>query len=245
VSAFSEDRFLDGRVIARQPIRGFRSGLDAVMLAAAVPAAAGDHVLELGCGAGVGSLCLAARVESCVITGIDTLGDLVDLANDNARANGMESRVHFVAGDALNPPAALRRSFDHVLVNPPFHDDEGDISPDRARALALQDGGRLGDWISTGLKRVKSQGTFTSIIRADRLAEALAELPPRGVTLFPLWPRSDTSAKRVILQLRKDSRAPPVLLPGLVLHETGGAYTRAADVILRGGGSLALGSPRL
>jgi tRNA1Val (adenine37-N6)-methyltransferase len=245
VSAFSEDRFLDGRVIARQPIRGFRSGLDAVMLAAAVPAAAGDHVLELGCGAGVASLCLAARLKSFKITGIDTLGALVDLANDNARANGMELRAQFIVGDALDPPAALRRSFDHVFANPPFHDDEGDTSPDRERASALQDGGRLGDWISMGLKRVKSQGTFTSIIRADRLAEALAELSPRGVTLFPLWPRSDAPAKRVVLQARKDSRAPLTMLPGLVLHEPKGAYTLAAHAILREGGSLALASPRL
>jgi tRNA1(Val) A37 N6-methylase TrmN6 len=245
VSDFSEDRFLDGRVIARQPIRGFRSGLDAVMLAAAVPATAGDRVFELGCGVGVASLCVAARVESCAITGIDTLGELVDLANANAHANGMESRVHFVAGDALDPPAALRRSFDHVFVNPPFHDDEGNISPDRARALALQDGGRLGDWFSKGLKRVRSQGTFTSIIRADRLAEALAELPPHGVTLFPLWPRSDAPARRVIVQARKDSRAPLTLLPGLVLHEPEGINTEAADAILRTGGSLALASPRL
>ena len=32
----SEDRFLDGAVFARQSLTGFRAGLDAVMLAAAV-----------------------------------------------------------------------------------------------------------------------------------------------------------------------------------------------------------------
>jgi len=53
------DTFLDGRVIARQPQTGFRAGLDAVMLAAAVPD--GANALELGAGAGTASLCLAAR----------------------------------------------------------------------------------------------------------------------------------------------------------------------------------------
>src|SRR5438270_343571 len=51
--AFSEDGFLGGRIVARQLREGFRSGTDAVMLAAAVFAKAGDDVLELGCGAGI------------------------------------------------------------------------------------------------------------------------------------------------------------------------------------------------
>ena len=52
------DTFLDGRVIVRQPETGFRAGLDAVMLAAAVPE--GATALELGAGAGPASQCLAA-----------------------------------------------------------------------------------------------------------------------------------------------------------------------------------------
>ncbi|RJL18858.1 methyltransferase, partial [Paracoccus siganidrum] len=56
-----EDGFLGGRLRIRQPARGYRSGADAVMLAAACPAAPGQRVLELGCGAGVASLCLGWR----------------------------------------------------------------------------------------------------------------------------------------------------------------------------------------
>jgi len=46
------ETFLDGRVRIAQPESGFRSGLDAVMLAAAVPAQAGQTALELGAGTG-------------------------------------------------------------------------------------------------------------------------------------------------------------------------------------------------
>ena len=44
------ETFLGGRVRIEQPESGFRSGLDAVMLAAAVPAQPGDTALELGAG---------------------------------------------------------------------------------------------------------------------------------------------------------------------------------------------------
>jgi tRNA1(Val) A37 N6-methylase TrmN6 len=238
----TEDRFLDGRVAVRQFAQGFRSGLDAVMLAAAVPAEGDDDVLELGSGAGVASLCLGARCTSARITGIDILAQLVDLANANARANRMESRVSFAAGDALAPPNELRRDFDHVFVNPPFHDQEGETSQNAERAVALGDEGRLSEWLTSGLRRVRSQGTLSIVLRADRLGEALAHLPERGIVLLPLWPRSGEPAKRVIVQVRKDSRAPLTFLPGLVLHEGDGRYTAAADAVLRGGGSLALGS---
>jgi tRNA1(Val) A37 N6-methylase TrmN6 len=247
VSESTDDKFLNGRVSVRQPVRGFRSGLDAVMLAAAVPALSGDKVLELGSGAGVASLCLVARVPDCSVAGIEIDPVLVETANANANAhaNGVASRAHFFAGDALAPSGELRQGFAHVFSNPPFHGVDGETPADAARELALHDDGRLAEWFTAGIKRVISGGTFTAIIRADRLAEALGALPARGVATFPLWPRTGEPAKRIILQATKGSRAPLALLAGLVLHESNGRYTREADAVLRDGASLALAKPRL
>ena len=230
----SEDRFLGGRLVVRQFRDGFRAGLDAVMLAAAVPATAGDEVLELGSGAGTASLCLAARVPGARITGTDIESDLVGLANGNATANAMGERVVFVTVDVLDLPADMRRDFDHVICNPPFHDAAGETSPDAARALALQDVGALADWLTVGMKRTISGGTFTTILRADRLGEALAALPETGVRIFPLWPHAGELAKRVIVQVKKGARSPLALLHGLVLHAGDGTYTAEADAVLRG-----------
>jgi tRNA1Val (adenine37-N6)-methyltransferase len=95
------------------------------------------------------------------------------------------------------------------------------------------------------LKRTISGGTFTAILRADRMNEALAALPLTGVNVLPLWPRAGESAKRVLVQVRKGSNAVFRLLPGLILHDDSGAYTLEADAILRGQAALALGVPRL
>lgn len=51
---FSEDRLLDGQVRLRQPVEGYRAGMDAVLLAAALDAKPGEHLVEFGCGAGAG-----------------------------------------------------------------------------------------------------------------------------------------------------------------------------------------------
>jgi tRNA1(Val) A37 N6-methylase TrmN6 len=240
VTGSTEDAFLDGRVQLSQPVRGFRSGLDAVMLAAAVPALAGDEVLELGAGSGAGSLCLAARVPGCKIVGVEIDPDLAQLANDNAAANGLGKRARFVAADVFDLPKPLRRSFDRVFCNPPFHACEGARPPERRRARALHDEGRLPDWLAAGVKRTASGGTFTAILRADRLRESLGALPELGVSMLPLWPKEREPAKRVILSVHKGSRAPLKLFPGLILHEKDGRYTPEADAILRHGHALCL-----
>ena len=62
----TRDRFLDGRLLVAQPRSGYRAAMDPVLLAAACPARPGEAVLELGCGAGVASLCLGWRLaELC------------------------------------------------------------------------------------------------------------------------------------------------------------------------------------
>lgn len=227
----SEDRFLDGRLSIRQPDGGFRAGLDAVMLASAVPAS-GD-CLELGTGPGAAALCVAVRARDVRVLGIEIDPALVAMAQANAAANGLLDRATFAAADALRLPAALRRQFDHVFCNPPFYAG-GEASPVAAKARAKMDGGALADWLHGGLKRTRSGGTFTAIVAADRLGEAMAALPGRGLTIFPLWPKAGAPAKRIILQARLGANSPPVLAAGLVLHQDDGRFTPSADAILRG-----------
>ncbi len=236
------ETFLDGRVRVTQPETGFRSGLDAVMLAAAVPAASGQSALELGAGSGAASLCLAARVPGLALTGIEKDTGVAALAQSNAAANGIS--CSFVAADIFALPPELKRDFDQVFANPPFH-GEGQVSPDERRAAALMDQGRLSDWLKLGLQRTVSGGFFTAILRADRLNEALASFPEKGLCAFPLWPRQTEAAKRVIVQARKGSNAPFALLPGLVLHQPDGSWTPEADAVLRRGNALALSGARL
>lgn len=232
--ATTEDRFLGGKLIIRQLAYGFRAGLDAVMLAASVPAIAGNRVLELGSGVGTASLCLAERVPDISVTGGEIDSELVRISNSNATANRLGDRVVFVTVDVLDLPSDMRRDYDHVFCNPPFHGPDGERSPDDDRANATHDDGTLAAWLAVGTKRVASGGTFTAIVRADRIAETLAALPDGGVRIFPLWPHAGQAAKRIIVQVRKGSRAPLELLSGLVLHKDDGSYTDDADAVLRG-----------
>lgn len=240
----TSDAFLGGRLTLRQPARGFRAGIDSVMLAAAVPAAPGERVLELGSGAGVAALCLAARTGAAV-TGIEPQPDLVALAAENAAANALGALAAFAEGAVEAMPDLPRDHFDHAMMNPPFYlEGREDTSPNAARRMALSaDGAALGRWVKTARTHLHAKGTLTAILPADRLGAMLAALETGfgGVVVFPLWPRAGAAAKRVIVRALKGSRAPLALSAGLVLHEAEAKYSAAAEAVLRGGHELPVG----
>lgn len=240
------DAFLGGRLTLRQPRAGYRAGVDPVLLAAAVPARAGESVLELGCGAGAAALCLGRRVPGARLTGLELQSEYAALARENAGANGIVLEV--VEGDLARMPAALRaRSFDHVLANPPyFRRDAGTRAGDAGREAAMGEAVPLALWIEAGMRRLRPGGRFTLIHLAERLPDLLEALRGRraAVTVLPVVPRAGRDATRVILEAVKGGRAPFRLLSPLVLHE-GAAHLRdredyapAVRSVLRDGAAL-------
>jgi len=144
------DGFLGGQLQIRQPIHGYRAATDPVFLAASLSAANGDQVLELGCGAGVASLCLASRLPDVQITGLELQSEYAALARLNAEANDIPFDV--IEGDLSQMPASLKEvSFDHVIANPPFF-DKGAVSKPlntgKATAHVIETG--LGQWVDAG-----------------------------------------------------------------------------------------------
>ena len=241
----TEDTLLDGRVRFRQPRSGYRAAIDTVLLAAAVPARAGERVADLGAGAGGASLALLARLSGVHVTGLEADAGMAALYDANGALNGFGDAMAAVIGNIAAPPAAIADgAFDHVMMNPPYQDKaSGNVSPNAAkrRANAETDAG-LDAWVGGAQRALKAKGYLTLVHRADRLDDIIAALAPGfgGITVFPLWPAEGVPAKRVIVRARKGVRTPAALLAGLVLHEGDGGYTPAADAVLRGRAALSL-----
>jgi tRNA1(Val) A37 N6-methylase TrmN6 len=232
---------LGGRVIHAQPARGHRTGIEPVLLAAAIPARAGQSVLEAGCGSGAGLLCLAARVPGLRGEGVEIDPDLATLAAANIEANGFEGldiRAADLAGFCPGPV------YDHAFANPPWHDAAGTASPDAARERAKRaEDGVFGLWAARLGAALRHRGTLTFIVAASVLPDCLAAFAQAGCgspAILPLWPRLGVAAKLVLLRGIRGGRGPAQLLPGLVLHTADGAFTAAAETVLRGGGPIAL-----
>jgi tRNA1(Val) A37 N6-methylase TrmN6 len=235
----TKDALLGGRIQLLQPARGYRVAIDAVLLAAAVDAAPGQRILDLGAGVGAVGLCLAARLAGCSVVGIELQAPLAELAERNANLNGMADRVRTVVHDLAQPlPADLGR-FDHVVTNPPYLAAAvADPSPDPSKALAtVESSADLARWLEVATAAAEPAGTLLIIHRSDRLDEILGHLGRLGwgdITVKRLPP-----AARILVRARRASRPVRHDAPPLTLHRPDGRYTDEAEAILRHASPLA------
>ncbi|MCF8478623.1 MAG: methyltransferase [Pseudolabrys sp.] len=245
----TEDAVLGGRLRLRQPKRGHRVGHDAILLAAATAAFAGEQAVDLGAGVGGAGLALAVRVPGLAVTLVEIDAGLCALADGNARRNAMAERVRAVACDAADGAALAAAGLaadgiDRVLMKPPFNDARRqNVSPDPRRRLAhAADSGLLARWIDSAGSLLKPQGTLTLIWRADGLDDVLAALTPAfgGVAVLPVWPRPGAAAIRVLVRAVKSGAGARRDLPALVLNDDDNRPSAAAEAVLRGGETLAL-----
>jgi tRNA1(Val) A37 N6-methylase TrmN6 len=246
----SEDAVLGGRLRLRQFKGGHRVGHDAILLAAACPARAGERAADLGAGVGAAGLALAARVEELKVTLVEVDERLAALAGENARANGLAGRVDVVNLDVTASSQSFAAaglcpdSIARILMNPPFNDPTRQrASPDEGRRLAhVGSGGGLAAWVKTASRLLRPRGTLSLIWRADTLDQVLRTLVPRfgEITILPVHPKPGRAAVRVLVRATKASRAPIALLPGFVLSDDYGRPLVEAESVLRGGALLPL-----
>ncbi len=229
-----------------QPKNGPRAAIDALFLAAAIPAASGNvqTVLEAGTGTGIASLALCSRIHDCHVTGVEVQCELLALARENVILNNFEDRVTLVeaditsSGEALSAAGLIREGYHHVAANPPYYTTgkaREQLEPSTARAYTAHPGD-LEKWIKFLSAMAAPRGSLTLIHKADALEDLLALLKGRfgALAVYPLFPKPGLPAKRVLIQGLKGSRAPLEMLPGMILHEADGSYTKQADLILRG-----------
>lgn len=234
--------FLGGKIRLHQARDGYRAGLDAALLAAAIHLKPGDRAAEFGCGAGAALLGAAVLNPGARLTGVERDGAAAALALSNTDLNALTDRVEIVEADAL-----ARRTdplLDAVFFNPPFFDDPNALrAPKAGKTGAWMNEAGLSAWIEAGLRRLKEGGVLTLVHRADALAAILAPLQGRAgdIAVLPVQGREGAPAKRVIVAARKVSKAPLRLLAPLVLHpDAGSAYTSRAQALLKGEARLAL-----
>ncbi|MDB5635769.1 MAG: hypothetical protein JWP51_677 [Bradyrhizobium sp.] len=248
---FTEDAFLGGQLLLRQPKSGHRAGHDAMLLAAATPARSGERVVDLGAGVGAAGLAVARRVAGIELVLVEIDAALAALARGNAASNGIAAQTIVLditsAADAFAAAGLVPDSVDVVLMNPPFNDpSRHQTSPDRGREIAhVATGTTLESWVHAGRRMLRSGGVLTLIWRADGLAEVLAALGRGfgGLTILPVHGDATSPAIRVLVRAVKGGKAPVRMLAALMLNDESAVPNKQVEDILAGKEILPLATP--
>lgn len=254
----TDDAFLGGKLHLLQPRRGYRAGIDAVLLAAAIPTGADRYpptqpptLLDVGAGVGTVGLCAARRTASLSVTLLEREAQLVDLARKNITRNGLDERVYVQLSDVTARGASPLscqlppESFSIVVANPPYADaTRGTLSSDplKRNSHALGPDETLDQWCRFLARMCRPGGLAIIIHTTESLGPILGGFNGRfgAVTIQPLHPRNGEEANRIIVTARKGQRGSLRLLPGIPLHGNGNAFTPRIASVLREGTGLDL-----
>jgi tRNA1(Val) A37 N6-methylase TrmN6 len=230
---------------------GHRAGMDAMMLAAAVPSSFAGRLADFGAGAGAAGLAVASRCPQASIVLVENAAEMLAFAQrsmahpDNRRLAG---RVALVAADVTLTGKARAvagladATFDFVVMNPPFNAGRDRATPDALKRDAhVMPDGMFERWIRSAAAIVRPRGGVAAIARPQSLGPILAALASRfgKVEILPIHPRPDAPAIRIVVRAVRASRAGLSLLPPLALHEAAGnRFSARADAINNGQASL-------
>lgn len=249
--ALSLDGFLGGNIYLYQPKNSYRSGIDAVLLAASCPAKNIDHVADFGSGIGTVGLCIKSRVQSVQVTLIERHSDIVDIAKKNISRNHFSfDETAIVQADLTHSILELKNAglipnqFHHIVMNPPFFEANKSQRPkDDYQAQAhMFEADELKKWLDNATWALKSRGSLSIIYPAQGILDILSHLNGRygNIHILPIHSKANSPAKRVIIQAYRDKKSPLKLLPPLILHDQNGQYTPRVEAVLRESASLSL-----
>lgn len=246
------DAFHRGDFWVAQPSgKGHRSGMDAMMLAAAVPGSFAGRLADLGAGAGAAGLAVASRCPTASVVLVERSPEMVAFALESiglpqnshlsGRAEVLQADVS-LSGKARVAAGLADGAFDFAIMNPPFNLGHDRPTPDLLKKEAhVMEDGLLEAWLRTAAAIVRPGGGMAIIARPQSLAAILDAVGGRfgDTRIVPVHPRAGEPAIRIILRAVRGSRKALSLLPPLVLHgDSGHAHSPRADRVCNGRESL-------
>jgi len=246
------DIFHRGGFCLVQPLKvGHRAGMDAMLLAAAVPANFRGKIVDLGAGAGAAALAVLSRLSDVRATLVENSLLMLEFAEKtrmhpyNAH---LRERINIVAADVCLKGRARSEAglhdnhFDFAIMNPPFNPVSDRPTPDdeKARAHVMEEG-LFSHWLRTASAIVRPGGGVALIARPGALGDIVTAMGGRfgGLVITSVFARPHAHAIRIIISARRGSRKALSIAPALILHDSEGhGFTPRADAINNGRASL-------
>lgn len=225
-----DDLQLQGlRIIQKE--KGFRFGMDAVLLADFARVEERDKAADFGTGTAILPLLIAGRAGASHIDAFEIQADMAEMAQRSVAMNALTGKiaVHHLPveqADQVVAPGTL----DAIVCNPPYG-VPGTTLLNPAETLSLarhqtEDG--LTAWYRMAYRLLRGKGRFYMIYPAPRMLEAMsdlskARLEPKRFRL--IYPHAGKAANLVLIEAMKDAKPMLHPEPPLIVYEKDGSMS--------------------
>ncbi|MBO1265958.1 tRNA1(Val) (adenine(37)-N6)-methyltransferase [Proteiniclasticum sp. SCR006] len=225
-----EDLERDGLKIIQKE-KGFRFGVDAVLLSDFARVKKKDLVMDFCTGTGILPILLYGKSHARQITGIELQDEFAEMAMRSVQLNHIEDRVKILKGDVRDETLlkSLPR-FDVVTVNPPYKkENSGIINEKDALTIARHEVTlNLEDVIRGARTVLRDQGRFYMIHRPERLADILTlmrkyRIEPKRMRM--VYPNTKKAPTMVLVEGVRDGGAFLKVEAPLYVYNEDGTYS--------------------
>lgn len=218
----------------------FKLSTDSVLLADFANTVKMRRCLDLGSGAGVLCVLLAAKAPELMILGLELQPEFADLSRRNLAENGLEDRVCVEIADLRRHRELFSaEGFDLVVSNPPyFAESTGYSAPEAARSAAREEKTcTLTDLCAAARWALRWGGRFALVHRPERLSEIFCAMTEAGIEPKRLREVVYSAGKAPSLVLVEGVRGGGkglLFQPPLILTENGRDSAEAERIYRRG-----------
>ena len=220
-----------GGLLVLQKKRGFRFGMDAVLLSDFAEITADMAYGDYGTGTGILPLLLHGRGKGRHGVGLEIQPDYADMARRTMRLNGLEEEIEILEADVRRAWEILgERCLDAIVCNPPYG-TAGKTMPSADGQVNIarhQETDGLVPWFRSAHRLLRGKGRFYMVYPAAKMLEAMdqlneAHLTPKRFRL--VYPDENHAANLVLLEAVKDGRPFLTPCPPLIISRPDGTHT--------------------
>lgn len=223
------DKLRESFVIIQKK-KGFKYGIDSVLLSSFVNANNKDIILDLGTGCGIIPILLYLKGYRNKIVALDILKDYIEMLKRSLVLNNIDSILPVEADYNCIEKYIDKESIDVVVTNPPFFKkDSSLISPDYNKAVARHELKMDLDILLNAISySLKDKGSLYMVYSTQRLQELFIKLESYNLYISEIrfiHPKKNEKSNIFLLKAYKNKKSNLLVDTSLIVYKNN-KYTK-------------------
>ncbi len=220
-----------------QSEKGFRFGMDAVILSDFARVRPREHVVDMGTGTGILPILMSAQRADAVFSAFELQPDMADMAARSVALNGLEERIRIYAEDMRQAAGIIGYGCAHLVTCNPPYGKQGSTLKNNSESVTIarhEEETTIDEWTASCAAVLRNMGRLCMVFPAQRILELTdayrhARIEPKRIRM--VYAKADRAPYLVLLEGMKNAKPGLLWMPPLVVYHPDGTETDEIDRI--------------